>query len=246
MTGDGKLVYYDYHRNRDGPAASHIIQKFTGHLQTDGFAVYESIAGKGIILVGCLAHARRKVFDAQNNDKLRSEYVLTEIAKLYKIEQDCRDQHLSEEEIKNKRGEEAIPILKALGEWMKKEYVLLKPKSAIAQAFAYSIKRWEKLSLYASTGFLNIDNNAVERNMKNLGVGRKNYLFCGSHEAAGRAGILYSLLVTAKFNEVNPYDWLSDILSYDLQEYPVNKLEELLPHNWKKRKESQILANTIA
>ena len=246
MTGDGKLVYYDYHRNRDGPAASYIIKKFKGHLQTDGFSVYEKFAQEGIILVGCLAHARRKIFDAQSNDKSRSEYALTEIAKLYEIETTCRDQHLSEDQIKEKRKKEAIPILKKLGEWMKNEYVLLKPKSIIAQALAYSIKRWDKLSLYATTGHLNIDNNAIERNMKNLGVGRKNYLFCGSHEAAARAGILYSLLVTAKLNEVNPYEWLKDILEHDLQEYHVNKLEELLPHNWKKRKENHILAKEIA
>jgi len=246
MTGDGRLIFYDYHRNRDGPAASHIIQKLKGHLQTDGYSVYESVAGEDLILLCCLAHARRKFFDTQGNDKARSEYVLAEIQKLYKIEQECREQHLSEDQIKEKRGKEAMPILEKLGQWMKKEYEQLRPKSLIAQALAYSIKRWDKLSLYATTGFLQIDNNTIERNMKNLGVGRKNYMFCGSHEAAKRAGILYSLLVTCKLNEVNPYEWLKDILGYDLQGYPVNKLEELLPHNWKKRKESLILEHTPA
>jgi len=246
MTGDGKLIFYDYHRNRDGPAASHIIEKLIGHLQTDGYSVYESVAGAGLILLCCMAHARRKFFDAKDNDKARAEYVLAEIQKLYKIEEECREQHLNEEQIKEKRSKQAIPILENLGQWMKKEYEQLKPKSLIAQALAYSIKRWDKLSLYATTGFLQIDNNAIERNMKNLGVGRKNYMFCGSHEAAKRAGILYSLLVTCKLNEVNPYEWLKDILGYDLQEYPVNKLVELLPHNWKMKNESLILDNTAA
>ncbi|SCC65021.1 Transposase [Chitinophaga costaii] len=238
MTGDSKLIYYDYHSGRDGPAASHIMHLFKGHLQTDGYAVYEKVAGKDITLLCCLAHARRKVFDAQANDKSRAEYVLTEIAKLYKIEAACKEQQLTEQQIKDKRLKEAVPILQELGEWMKKEYLLLKPKSLIAKALAYSINRWDKLSLYATTGHLNIDNNNIERCMRPVAIGRKNFLFCGSHDAAKRTALLYSLLVTCKLNEVNPYEWLKDMLSYNLQEYPINKIESLLPHNWKLNQEN--------
>ena len=124
---------------------------------------------------------------------------------------------------------------------MKQEYVKLRPKSPIAQAMAYSIKRWEGLSLYATTGHLQIDNNPIERCMKNLAVGRKNYLFCGSHEAAKRAGLLYSLLVSCKLNNVNPYEWLKDVLSHNINELTTYKLKTLLPHRWKKQ-ESNITA----
>lgn len=129
---------------------------------------------------------------------------------------------------------------------MKKEYEQLRPKTAIAQAFAYSIKRWEGLSLYATTGNLHIDNNAIERCIRTVAIGRKNYLFCGSHDAAKRAGRLYSLLVTCKLNDINPYDWLKDVLSHNIQEMHINKIKELLPHHWKKNRLQTIIGNTTA
>lgn len=234
MTGDGRLIYYDYQPGRGGKYPLEILKHFKGHLQTDGYSVYDDLGITGIVVFFCMAHARRKIFDAISNDKPRAEYALTEIKKLYAIEEACRQQQLSEEQVKLKRHQEALPILEDLGKWMKKEYEQLRPQTAIAKSFAYSIKRWEKLTLYATTGHLNIDNNPIERCMKSVAVGRKNYMFCGSHEAAKRAGLIYSLLVTCKLNDVNPYEWLKDILSRNLNEMPINKLKELLPHNWKK------------
>lgn len=179
-------------------------------------------------------HIRRKFIDTQSNDRARADYALAEIGKLYKIEQECQEQQLNTEQIQAKREKEAIPILVQLGKWMDTEYQKLRPQSPIAKAMAYSIKRWERLSLYATTGHLQIDNNAIERCMRQVAVGRKNYLFCGSHEAARRAGWLYSLLVTCKLNAVNPYDWLKDILSRDIKGMPINRINRLLPHHWKK------------
>lgn len=233
MTGDGRLIYYDYQPGRGGEYPLKILKNFKGHLQTDGYNIYDDLGIKEIIVFFCMAHARRKIFDSLGNDKARGEYALTEIKKLYAIEEACREQQLNEEEIKLKRQQEALPILKSLGEWMKKEYEQMRPSTVMAKAFAYSIKRWEKLSLYATTGHLGIDNNPIERSMKSIAVGRKNYMFCGSHEAAKRAGLIYSLLVTCKLNNVNPYEWLKDILSRNIDEMPINKLKELLPHNWK-------------
>jgi transposase len=235
LTGDGRLIYFDYHRGRDKPAAENILQHFKGHLQVDGYEVYDKLNIKGMIIFFCMSHARRKFYDSKENDKARAEHVLTEIAKLYKVEEECKEQRLDEEQIKIRRAEKSLPILKSLGAWMKQEYVKLRPKSPIAQAMAYSIKRWEGLSLYATTGHLHIDNNPIERCMKNLAVGRKNYLFCGSHEAAKRAGLLYSLLVSCKLNNVNPYEWLKDVLSHNINELTTSKLKSLLPHRWKKQ-----------
>jgi transposase len=234
--GNAPLIYYDYQPGRDGDRPLDILKLFKGHLQTDGYAVYDKLNIPDIILLNCLAHARRKVFDAQDNDKDRSEYVLTEMHKLYAIEEACVEQHLNIEQIKAKRQRESIPLLASLGEWMKTEYAKLRPKTPIARALAYSIKRWDKLSLYATTGNLHIDNNAIERCMRQVAVGRKNWLFCGSHEAAKRAGLLYSLLVTCKLNDVNPYEWLKDVLSQDIKETSINKIKDLLPHNWKKNR----------
>jgi transposase len=234
--GNAPLIYYDYQPGRDADRPLEILNQFKGHLQTDGYGVYEKLPNTDIILFHCLAHARRKIFDAQSNDKGRSEYVLNEMRKLYAIEESCMEQQLKIEQIKAIRQKDAIPILKSLGEWMTKEYTLLRPKTPIARAMAYSIKRWDKLSLYATTGNLHIDNNAIERCMRQVAVGRKNWLFCGSHDAAKRAGLLYSLLVTCKLNDVNPYEWLKDVLSRDIKEIHINKIKELLPHYWKKNR----------
>jgi transposase len=234
--GNAPLIYYDYQPGRDADRPLEILNQFKGHLQTDGYGVYDKLSNADIILFHCLAHARRKIFDAQSNDKDRSEYVLTEMRKLYAIEEACLAQQLTIEQIKARREKEAIPILQSLGDWMQTQYVKLRPKTEIARAMAYSIKRWEKLSLYATTGHLQIDNNAIERCMRQVAIGRKNWLFCGSHEAAKRAGLLYSLLVTCKLNDVNPYDWLNDILSQDIKEIHINKIKELLPHHWKKNR----------
>ena len=244
--GNAPLIYYDYQPGRDSERPQEILDQFKGHLQTDGYTAYAKLRNKNITGFYCMAHARRKIFDALTNDKTRAEYVLAEMHKLYEIEEVCRIQQLSIEQIKEKRSKEALPILQGLGEWMKKEYEQLRPKTAIAQAFAYSIKRWEGLSLYATTGNLHIDNNAIERCMRTVAIGRKNYLFCGSHEAAKRAGRLYSLLVTCKLNDVNPYEWLKDVLSQNIQEIPINKIKELLPNNWKKNKQQTATDQTMA
>jgi len=234
LTHNGQLIYFDYHRGRDTLAAKHILQHFKGHLQVDGYEVYEELDIKEIMVFFCMAHARRHFHEAKGNDKQRAEHALTEIAKLYKIEEQCKEEQLTEEQIKARRTEKALPILKELGKWMNEEYVTLKPKSPIAKAIAYSLKRWEGLSIYATTGHLHIDNNPIERCMKNMAVGRKNYLFCGSHEAAKRAGLLYSLLVTCKLNNVNPYEWLREVLSHNINAMTTEQLKKLLPHQWKK------------
>jgi hypothetical protein len=116
---------------------------------------------------------------------------------------------------------------------MKEQYVQATPKSTIGKALAYSIERWEKLSLYTQNGILNIDNNPVENSIRPVALGRKNYLFAGSHEAAKRSGMLYSLLGTCKMHSIEPYTWLRDILQR-IATHPINKVQELLPHRWSK------------
>jgi transposase len=135
-----------------------------------------------------------------------------------------------------------VPILSELGKWMKEQYMEVPPKSAIGTALAYSIKRWEKLSLYTSEGKLAIDNNSVERSVRPLALGRKNFLFCGSHASAKRTALLYSLLMTCKLNNVNPYDWLKDVL-IRIAEHPISRVAQLLPHNWKNLK-AQVTGTT--
>lgn len=228
-----KLVLFDYRtgRGREGPQS--ILKEYKGYLQTDGYIVYEDFdKNPDIIVFNCMAHARRRFSEALTNDKLRAEHVLSEIQKLYAIERYITDNHLIGDDKLQYRKQHALPILKELGVWMQKAYRDVLPGSAIGKALFYSLSRWNKLSLYATTDFLHLDNNPVENSIRPVVIGRKNYLFAGSHAAAQRSAIFYSLLATCKNYQVNPIDWMQDVLTR-IAGYPINKIQELLPQNWK-------------
>ena len=229
-----KIVLFDYQqgRGREGPVS--VLENFQGYLQTDGYSAYEIFDRQsGITLMHCMAHARRMFNEALDNDEARASYAMNEIQKLYAIERNCREQNLSVDEIKTVRQQQSLPILTALGEWMKKQYMQVTPKSTIGKALAYSIERWERLSIYTENGMLNIDNNPVENSIRPVAVGRKNYLFAGSHEAAQRSAMLYSLLGTCKMHGIEPYNWLRNVLE-SIADHPINRIEELIPHRLSK------------
>ena len=225
-----RLVLFDYRdgRGREGP--TECLKDFQGHLQTDGYTVYEDFDKRpGITLLHCMAHARRKFDEAKDNDLARASYVLTEMQKLYALERQGKESELSDDELYQLRQKEAIPVLNDLKQWMLENYKAVLPQSAIGQAIYYSLQRWDKLSIYTRDALLRIDNNLVENAIRPVAIGRKNYLFAGSHNGARRAAMLYSFLGTCKMNHINPFDWLRDVL-IRIPEYPVNKIELLLPN----------------
>ncbi len=229
-----KIVFFDYQesRGREGPVE--ILQNFKGYLQTDGYVAYDVFDKReNIVQIHCMAHARRMFNDALDNDMAVADHVMQEMQKLYAIERNCKEQNLSFDEIKTVRQEQTVPILGSLGKWMKEQYIHAIPKSSIGKALGYSIERWEKLSRYTENGMLNIDNNPVENSIRPIAIGRKNYLFAGSHEAAKRSGMLYSLLGTCKMHGIEPYAWLKDALQR-IATHPINKINQLLPHRWNK------------
>jgi transposase len=229
-----KVVLFDYQegRGREGPVE--ILKDFKGYLQTDGYVAYNVFAKRqDITLIHCMAHARRMFNDALDNDEPRASYALHEIQKLYLIERICKEQGLNFAAVKAVRQQKSVPILKSLGFWLQQQYIQVLPKTAIGKAIAYSLERWERLSAYATEGRLNIDNNPVENSIRPVALGRKNYLFAGSHEAAKRSGMLYSLLGTCKMHCIEPYAWLKEVLQ-QIADYPVNKVQQLLPHRYKK------------
>jgi transposase len=229
-----KTVLFDYREGRGREGPTEILQGFRGYLQTDGYAGYDAFAEQqGITLIHCMAHARRKFHDALNNDEARASHAMQAIQKLYTIERTCKEQNLGFTAIQEARQREALPLLKEIGAWLREQYAQVLPKSLIGEAIAYSLKRWEKLSAYVNDGRLNIDNNPVENSIRPVALGRKNYLFAGSHEAAKRSAMLYSLLGTAKMHGIEPYRWLNNVLK-QIAEHPVNKVAELLPHRYKK------------
>jgi len=229
-----KLVYFDYQPGRGQKHTIGILKDFRGVIQTDGWHVYEGVVAKqtGITQICCLAHARRKYFEAKTTDKDPAEYALTKFHSLYEIERNCKEQQLSYDEIKNVRQRESVPILHELHEWMMVQYKTLLPSSPIRAAISYSLERWERLCYYTKDGHLNPDNNPVERQIRPIAVGRHNFMFAGSHKAAERMAMIYSLMGTCKLNDINPYEWLKDVLS-KINTWPINKVHELLPHRWK-------------
>lgn len=227
------LVWFDYQESRGREGPIEMLKDFKGYLQTDGYAVYDFFKEKeDVAVLHCMAHARRKFFEAKDNDKDTAEYALEKIRLLYDIERKAKEQQLEAGQILELRQKEAVPLLESLGTWMKEAYIKSLPKSAIGKALAYSIQRWPELMLYATDPKLNIDNNPVENSIRPVAIGRKNYLFAGGHQAAGRSAMLYSLMGTCKLHGINSFIWLRDVLQR-INNHPINKIEELLPHNWK-------------
>jgi transposase len=230
-----RLVLFDYRQGRDKEGPEEMLKDFKGHLQTDAYSAYDSFKQKeDITVLNCMAHARRMFFDALENDPARARYALEQFGLLYDIERKAKDQSLPSSEVRELRQTEAVPVLLSFEQWMKQEYVKVPPKSAISKALGYSIVRWKELMVYTTDGKLNIDNNPVENSIRPIAIGRKNYLFAGSHEAAKRSAMLYSLLGTCKLHGLNPMAWLTDVLK-QIASHPINKIGDLLPHNWQPR-----------
>ena len=230
-----KLILFDYRpgRGREGP--DDILKDFQGYLQTDGYSVYEDFDRRpGITLLHCMAHARRKFHEALQNDPPRAEYALALFQRLYAIERRIKDEALTGDAVVQLRQQEAMPLLQTLKTWMVEQYpAIIVKKSPIAQAIGYMLPRWEKLCIYTQDARLHIDNNLVENAIRPVAVGRKNYLFAGSHEAAQRAAMVYSLLATCKLHNINPYYWLRDVLEH-MHLFTTSNIEQLLPQNWHK------------
>ena len=229
-----RLVLFKYDPSRAAKVPKDFLQEFIGTLQTDGYKAYQNLITKHPIkLLACMAHARRYFEKALDNDKPRASYAMAQIQKLYAIERKIKERTVNPQTIKRYRELYAKPVLEKLHTWMQDQYAKVLPKSAIGKAFAYSLNLWDKLSGYIQDGNYCIDNNLIENAIRPLALGRKNYLFAGSHKAAQHAAMMYSFFATCKINNVNPYLWLHDVFKR-LPEHKANKLEELLPQNWRK------------
>lgn len=227
-----RLVLFEYCPGRGGLNPKDFLNGFQGHLQADGYTAYDWFDKQpGVDLLHCMAHARRYFEQALDNDRPRAEHALSEMGKLYDIEKQARDKAMSfEERLDLRQKKKAMDILSELGEWLKVQAGQVLPRSPIGKAISYALARWDKLSAYATNGMLEIDNNFVENAIRPLALGRKNYLFAGSHEAAQRIAMFYSFFGTCAKNNVNPYKWLKRVLEI-ISDHPINKIEELLPTN---------------
>lgn len=228
-----KTVLFDYQPTRGAKGAEKILHGFKGYLQTDGYGVYEKLGKqKGVVHLACMAHARREFERALDNDKARAEKALTYIQQLYAVEAQCRENKCNPEMRKQIRLEKSLPVLNDFGKWITEEVKHTFPKSQIGKAMRYSIQRWDALCAYLCDGILEIDNNLVENAIRPIALGRKNYLFAGSHQAAQRAAMIYSFFAICKKHEVNPYQWLKYTLE-NIMRINHKNIKDLYPQNFK-------------
>ncbi|GAB1405910.1 IS66-like element ISBthe6 family transposase [Lentimicrobium sp.] len=206
-----KKVLFDYQKSRGSVGPDELLKDYTGYLQTDGYSAYNNLSNKSKIRqLACWAHARRYFEKALDNDKQRSEYALKLIRELYAVERQAKEQNLQAGQIRLLRQQKSKPLLDELYAWLKKQLTEVLPHSAIGKAVGYTLKLWPRLIIYIEDGRLNIDNNLTENSIRPVALGRKNYLFAGSHDAAQRAAMMYSFLATCKINDVEPFSWLKE------------------------------------
>ena len=223
-------VWFAYSPDRKGEHPQGHLRHFAGTLQADGYAGFDQVYETGRIReAACWAHVRRKFYDLQVAHKSPiAQEALERIAALYAIEKEIRGRPPDERrEIRQTR---ARPLLESFRAWLESCLTKLSQKSDTTAAVKYALGRWEALTRYAEDGSLEIDNNAAERALRAVALGRKNYLFAGSDKGGERAAVLYSLIGTAKLNGLDPESYLRDVLSR-LPDHPINRIEELLPWN---------------
>jgi len=234
------LMFFHYDKgSRAQKVVIELLANYQGAVQTDGYEAYSIYENKkGVLLLGCWAHARRKFTEALKEDQSGAAYALEQIGMLYRVETMASDQGMDEPQRAELRKKLAYPILCAFEKWIVNYYPKVLPKGRMSKALSYTYSLFHRLSRYHLDGRYQIDNNLIENAIRPLAIGRRNYLFCGNHDAAENAAIMYSLLGCCKACDVNPREWLTDVLSripaYN-NDYSLD-LADLLPHNWKTSK----------
>ncbi len=232
---DHPFTVYDYtpDRSRDGP--DRFLQEFSGYLQADAYSGYDGIykdPEREVTEVACWAHARRKFFEAQDSDIMRSMVMLAYIRLLYEVERQARDLGLDGAGRRTLRQQRSLPILSDIEAYLHREQPQVLPKSPIGEAIAYALGNWAALLRYTEDGDLEIDNNGAERALRSVAVGRKNWLFFGSDTGGRTAAILTSFITTCKRLHIDPFPYLRDVFDR-ISAHPASRLAELLPNRWK-------------
>jgi transposase len=249
-------VVYDYtpDRTRAGPMAW--LDKFSGYLQADAYGGYDGIYATGVTEVACWAHARRKFFDAKETDGARAAQMLEFARRLYAVEDEAKakiaellkqnpDAPLDErhEIIRALRQEKSQPILAEIKSWLDREKEIVLPRSPMAQAIQYTLNQWAALNRYVERGHLNIDNNAAERALKRVAIGRKNWLFAGNDSAGQSHARLWTLIASAARHGLDPQAYLRSVLA-KVGSTPLSELEQFLPDQWKAEDAASVAAPT--
>jgi hypothetical protein len=234
---DHPYTFYQYKPGRCQDDPKEFLQGFTGYLQVDAWSGLDILFKSGrIIEVGCWAHTRRYFWEARTSDPLRAHQGLAWIRELYAVEEKAR--HLSAPQRQQLRQAQAKPTLAKLKAWLDEQQPQVLPKSSIGQAIGYAQKQWQALQVYLEDGDLAIDNNAAERGLRGIALGRRNWLFLGSDEGGATAALMYSVVASCQRLGAEPFAYLRDVLRElpKLGRQPSDEdLAEWLPEAWQQR-----------
>ncbi len=234
---DPPAAVFFYSRDRAGEHPEQHLAGYAGLMQADAYSgfnrLYDASRRPGpIIEASCWAHARRKFFDLARINKAPIAIEAVErIDVLFAIEREINGK--PPQERARVRNERSRPLVVTLETWLREQRAKLSARNEIAKAIAYSLNRWTALTRFLDDGRLCMSNNAAERALRGIAIGRHNWTFAGSDEGGRRAAAIYTLIETAKLNDVDPQAWLADILAR-LQDHPAKRIDELLPWNWKR------------
>ena len=225
-----QVAFFEYFDTRSAEAAKEVLNGFRGAAQTDAYAGYNQVLLPDTVSrIACMAHIRRRFIEARALAPSECDRVTRQIAKLYALEAKWKE--CTPEARLVKRQKNARPELEKLFTMMEELQARLLPRHGLQEALSYAVKQRAQMFRYLEDGRYHLDNNAMERQIRPTALGRKNYLFAGSHEGAKRAAVFYSLLATCKLNKVNPVAWLTHVLK-TMPSLPRHRYHELLPHRW--------------
>lgn len=226
-------VVFEFTPTRAGAAPRAFLARFAGHLQTDGYAGYASLFDSGADRrIGCLAHVRRKFFEARHETEDSAGTTLAAIQRIYRIERRCRDGGIRGPDLLAVRQSEVLPIMAELADFFAYLEPRTLPQSLIGKAVRYAIGQWPSIRRYAFVAEAEADNNSCEQTIRTPVLGRKNWLFAGSVEGGRRGAVIFSLVVTCKRLGINPAEYLADVIAR-IPTHPNPRIGELVPREWK-------------
>ncbi len=242
-------AFYDYSPSRHGEYPRKVLAEWSGVMQADAFSGFNALYAEGrkpglIVEAACWAHGRREFFDLAKLTKVPiAGEIVHRIDELFAIERDINGK--PPDARRAARQERSKPLVVALEAYLREQYERLSPKNAVAKAIHYVLVRWASFTRFLDDGRICLSNNAAERALRGVALGRRNWTFAGSDEGGRRAAALYSLIQTCKLNDVDPRAWLAYVLA-TLPDHPITRVNELMPWAWRAPIEAAAQAATAA